>query len=262
MSQIKAVDQAFGSALWAGDFEKAARLLKEGADINRVIPTTEPDERGMYEGTGTYLVGAASLDRWEIVQFLLENGADPNMVIDSVHPGQTALLAAASGGHAKIVDLLLAHGADISALDHPTKFSAMEYAVSDENVAIVRSLLSAGAPPIFRRLSFDGSGGAEAREIVGLLSQHGFDINKQDDWGRTPLMWAADHAPLETVRFLIDAGAEVNIVAGKNMNGVSSDITALQLAKRAKRQDVVELLLRHGARQAPSRGLIRKLLKW
>jgi ankyrin repeat protein len=73
------------------------------------------------------------------------------------------------------------------------------------------------------------------------------DINNRDDWGRTPLMWAVQSTPLETVQFLIDSGADVNIVSGKNMNGVSSNETALQLATRAGRNDVVDLLLRHGA---------------
>jgi len=261
MSPNKTVDQEFALAISAADFEKAARLLKEGADINRVIPTWEPDERGMYEGTTTYLVDVASRGLVETVRFLLEHGANPNISIVSVNPGQTALLAAASGGHAKVVDLLLQHGADFSLFDHP-KFSAMEYAVNAENAAIVRSLLAAGAPPAFRRLSFDGGGGPEAREIVRVLLRHGFDINKRDDWGRTPLMWAADHAPLETVQFLIDCGADVNMVSGKNMNGVSSDDTALLLARRRKRSDVVELLLRRGARETAPRGLIRKLIGW
>ena len=75
----------------------------------------------------------------------------------------------------------------------------------------------------------------------------GFDLNKKDDWGRTPLMWAAESAPIETVQFLIDSGADVNIISGKNMNGVSNKDTALQLAARAKRSDVVDLLRRRGA---------------
>jgi ankyrin repeat protein len=245
MNPVRQVDQDLGAAISASDFEKAARLSKQGADINRVILITEPGDRGMYEGTTTYLVNTASRGQLETVRFLLENGADPNIEIRSVNPGQTALLAAASGGHADVVDLLLRHGADFSASDHPTKFSAMEYAVDNENAAIVRSLLAAGARPTFRRLSFNLEGGAAAREIVRMLIEHGFDINKQDDWGRTPLMWAAERAPLETVQFLIDSGADVNIVSGKNMNGVSSKETALKLARRAKRQDVVELLLKH-----------------
>jgi ankyrin repeat protein len=248
MSQKRTVDQEFALAIFAADLDKAAHLIKEGADIHRVIPTVEPDERGMYDGTTTYLVDAASRGILKAVQFLLENGVDPNTSITSINPGQTALLAAACHGHADVVHLLLQHGADFSVLDHPNRFSAMEYAVNSENSAMVRSLLSAGASPTFRRLSFNGSGGADAREIIRMLIAHGFDINKRDDWGRTPLMWAADHAPLEMVRFLIDSGADVNLVSGKNMNGVSSKETAIQLARRAKRNDVVELLQRNGAR--------------
>jgi ankyrin repeat protein len=76
-----------------------------------------------------------------------------------------------------------------------------------------------------------------------MIMDHGFDINRRDDWGRTPLMWAAERAPLETVQFLLDSGADVNIISGKNMNGVSSEETALLLARRAGREDVVKLLL-------------------
>lgn len=262
MSDKKTVDEEFARALSAAHFNNAARWLSEGADINRVIPTVEPDERGMRDGTTTYLVDSASRGLLETVRFLLAHGADPNIAIRSANPGQTALLAASSGGHTKIVDLLLEHGADPLAIDHPTGFAAIEYAITNEDAAIARSLLSAGAPPVFRRLSFGRGGGAEARALVRVLIEHGFDINRLDDWGRTPLMWAAAQAPLETVQCLIDAGADVNIVSGKNMNGVSDDATALQFARRAKRQDVVDLLLRHGAREPASRGRFRRLMGW
>jgi ankyrin repeat protein len=143
---------------------------------------------------------------------------------------------------------LLEHGADWSATHHPGKFSALEYAITNENDAIVHSLLAAGASLDFRRISFNREGAEAARQIVRLLLQYGFDINQRDDWGRTPLMWAAERAPVETVRFLIESGANVNMVSGKNMNGVSGNETALRLARRAKRDDVVRLLRSHGAR--------------
>ena len=249
MTNSNPLDENFSSAISKGDFEKAAHLLKEGADINRLIPTVEPDDRGMYEGTTTYLIEAASRGQVQTVRFLLQNGANPNTAAS--FSGQTALLAAASRGHAEVVDVLLERGADFFAVDHPSKFNPIEYAIANENASIVRSLLAAGARPTFRRLSFNKEGGAAAREIVLMLLKHGVDINRSDDWGRTPLMWAAQSAPLETVRFLIDCGADVNIVSGKNMNGVSSNETALQLAKRAKRGDVVTLLLQYGANEKP-----------
>ena len=70
MSHNRSVDQAFARAISAADFDEAGRLLKEGVDINRVIPTIEPDERAMYEGTTTYLVDVASRGLVETVRFL------------------------------------------------------------------------------------------------------------------------------------------------------------------------------------------------
>jgi ankyrin repeat protein len=245
METVSKIDQEFGAALSAGDVDKAAVLLKSGANIDRLIPITTADDRGIYPDTTTYLIDSALRGQVDLVRFLLKTGADPN--IAGLLHGQTALLAATQGGYVEIVDLLLAHGAAFSAVDHPSKLTAMEYAITNENAAIVRSLLAAGAPAVCRRLTLSVDGGAAAREIVRMLIEHGFDINKTDDWGRTPLMWAVQRAPLETVQFLIEAGADVNIVSGKNMNGVSSHETALQLATRAQRNDVVALLLRHGA---------------
>jgi len=246
MSKASQIDLDFGAAVSNADFEAAARILSQGADINRIIATTIPDERGIYDDTTTYLIEASTRGNVGVVRFLLEHGADPN--IAGAFASQTALLAATQQGNSEIVDLLLKHGADWSAVDHPSRFSALEYAISKENASIVRSLLAAGARPTFRRLSFDRDGGAPAREIVRLLMEHGFDVNKRDDWGRTPLMWAAQRAPLDTVKFLVDVGADVNIISGKNMNGVSSSETALRLATKSNRKDVVEFLKQHGAK--------------
>jgi ankyrin repeat protein len=246
MSKPSQLDLDLGSAISNADFQAASRLLTQGADINRVIATTVPDERGLYEDTTTYLIDASTRGNVAAVRFLLEHGADPN--IAGAFANQTALLAATQQDHSEIVELLLKHGADWSAVDHPSKFSAMEYAISRENPAIVRSLLEAGARPAFRRLSFDRDGDAAAREIVRLLMERGFDVNQRDDWGRTPLMWAAQRAPPETVKFLVEAGADVNIISGKNMNGVASNETALRLAAKAKREDVMALLKQYGAR--------------
>jgi ankyrin repeat protein len=250
MTDIRQVDKDFAAALFAADFETAGRLLAQGIDINNVSTTMRPDERGFVEDTTTYLLEAATRGNVETVRFLLKNGANPN--IAGKFADDTPLLCAASRGYVEVVDLLLEHGADFSAVDHPSKFTAMEYAIYIENAAIVRSLFAAGAPPTFRRYTFNRGGGAEAREIIRMLIDHGVDINKRDDWGRTQLMWAAEGAELETVRFLIDSGADVNIVSGENMNGVSSRLTALQLARRAKRDDVVALLLSRGAHETTS----------
>lgn len=204
----------------------------------------ETFDRDVVEETTTYLIDAAAAGDVDVIGFLLGHGADPN--IASAYSGRTALLAAVVWGHVAAVDLLLAHGADVSAIDTYNRKSAMGYATANMEPAIVRSLLAAGAPAVFDQMGFSLKGGAEAREIVQVLVKHGADINRIDPWGRTPLMWASQHAELDTVRLMIELGADVNRVSEKNMNGVGSKETALSLARRCKRGDVVALLQQHG----------------
>ena len=257
------VNRDFAAALLAGDLAAAERLRARGAAINRVILTTEQIDRDTFDDTTTHLIMAAARDQAPVVRFLLEHGADPNYA--GTFAGRTALLAAARWGHAEVVDVLLAHGVDVDALDRHDRRTSLDYAVATCNAAIVRSLLTGGARGDFRHVGFSVAGGAPAREIVELLVAHGVDINALDDWGRTPLMWAAQYAEVETVERMIALGADVNRVSEANMNGVRSNETALGLARGAKREDVVGVLRRHGAKEGPARGggggSIRKRLR-
>jgi uncharacterized protein len=81
-----------------GDIEKAALLLKHGADINPV------DE----EYQSTPLAMAARWGQLEMVEYLLEQGADPDK---SGAAWSTPLAWAIKKGHSKIVDLLQQAGA-------------------------------------------------------------------------------------------------------------------------------------------------------
>ncbi len=249
---IPAIDAALATAIHTRDFERAAQLLQHGGQINRVVTRTETFDRDVVEETSTYLIDAAITGNTATVSFLLQHGANPN--IASSYSTRTALLEAARLGHSAIVDLLLAHGAEIVAIDRYSGETALGYATGKVNPAIVRSLLIAGATASFRRLGFSVVGGAGAREVVRLLMEHGADINEVDDWGRTPLMWAAQYAEPETIEFMIGVGAEVDRVSEVNMNGVRSYETALGLARERKDEDVVAVLVQHGAREAASGG--------
>jgi ankyrin repeat protein len=249
---VPEIDLELASAIADRDYAGASQLVDRGARIDRVIRTMETFDRDVVEETSTYLINAATRGDVDTVKFLLEHGADPN--IAAVYSGRTALLAAAAYGYAAVVDLLLVHGADVAAIDRNDAQSAIAYATAKVRPPIVRSLLAAGAKGSFRRLGLSVDGGAAAREVVRLLVEHGADINELDDWGRTPLMWAAQYADAETIALMIELGADVNRVSEANMNGVRSDETALGLARKRKRDDVVALLLRHGARDASSSG--------
>jgi uncharacterized protein len=249
---IPQVDQDFAAAIYERNFERAAQLLQTGAQINRLIQREQTFDRDVVVETSTYLIDASADGDVETMRFLLERGADPN--IASVYCNSTALLQAALCREHAAVDLLLAHGADVHALDRCSHQNAFEYATEKVDPIVLERLLAAGARGSLRHIGFSIDGGAAAREVVRLLVEHGIDINAIDDWGRTPLMWAAEYAEVETVRFMIELGADVHRVSAANMNGVENRHTALSLARGEKRADVVALLRQHGARDSASAG--------
>ncbi|MBC7893911.1 MAG: ankyrin repeat domain-containing protein [Cytophagaceae bacterium] len=238
-------DEEFARAMHVRDHARAGGLLAQGADVNGVLRRTETFDRDVVEDTSTVLLNTSWAGDVAGVRFLLAHGADPNHAGE--YSGRTALTVAVCSDHAEVVDVLLQHGADVNWIERYNKLSAMDYALEAVNPRMVRSLLAAGAEVRLRRLNFSIEGGASAREIVTMLVTHGIDINSIDDWGRTPLMWAAEHAEVDTVRLMIELGADVNRVSEDNMNGVNSRHTPLGLALAANRADIGSLLKQHGA---------------
>ena len=48
-------------------------------------------------------------------------------------------------------------------------------------------------------------------ERVKVLISSGYDVNTEDDYYRTPLMYASENGCLNIVKYLLDNGADVNI---------------------------------------------------
>ena len=81
----------------------------------------------------------------EIVQILLEAGADPNQESRGEDEG-APLCAAASWGHTEIVRLLLGHGADPNVIEKGP-MTALIWARQNGHAETVELLLAAGADP-------------------------------------------------------------------------------------------------------------------
>ena len=132
----------------SGDLELLDYLKDQGADWN------EPSGNAFY---ATPLCAAASSGNWAAGRWLVEHGADPNVVA----VGQTALKEAVYNDEAEIVDYLLGHGANPNLVygssEEAALFTAVTKSTDDRsysaNLSIIRMLLLHGADQGHRRLN-------------------------------------------------------------------------------------------------------------
>ena len=118
-----------------GDIDAVNQRLASGTDINargedqdlinRIIAnSSEAEELKDISTETTPLYQAAFNGHNELVELLLEKGADPNI---KTKAGTTALMGAAYGGHKRIAELLIAHGADVNVKGEDKGF--LEYVI-------------------------------------------------------------------------------------------------------------------------------------
>jgi ankyrin repeat protein len=180
------------SAAARGDVEVVNALLTRGADPN------VKDKRGY-----TALSHAVEAMYEEVVDALLNR---PNLNTNaSGLNGRPVLLAYVWRDNKERVEELLAHGADVSAVDADGD-TALHGAAKSGNVEIMRLLLDKGANP-----------------------------NATNRQGGTPLMWVAVFGHDEAARLLLSRGADASL---KDNDGV----TAAEWAVRNKRDNVRVLL--------------------
>jgi uncharacterized protein len=106
-----------------------SQLIAAGAEVNAVSPLG-----------ATPLMGAASRGHKDIVNYLLDHGADSSTRLGF---GASALAGAAAGGHVDVVSVLLDRGSQ--GLD-----AALALASRNGHEQIVQRLLDDGADPTVR----------------------------------------------------------------------------------------------------------------
>jgi pectate lyase len=212
-------------AAYIGDLAKVKAFIQEGIDINTKVRQRTPLHYAAREG------------RTEIVELLLENGADVNA---GAYLNRTAAEFAMQGNHNEIVELLVSKGADIPPL---------HLAIYLKDKAKARRLIEASAD-VNKRTPYgttplDRAVSAGLKSIVELLIEKGADVNVQDNWDWTPLHTAVysskDIVELkDMVKLLIARGANVNAKDGAGR-------TPLWYAEREGHTEIVELLHKHMA---------------
>ena len=228
-------------AVREGSLDTVKVLVDAGADVN------ERSEFGW-----TALLVATQNRYYKIGVFLLDHGADPNIANEG---GWTPLYIATDNRNIEGGDYPT-RKPDMDHLDYIKRLFAshanpnmrMRSSTETRTIFTHQWLLEEGATPFLRA--------AQSGDLVllKLLLEQGADpkINTED--GVTPLMVASgigwvegvtyEWSPkqtLETVKLLLDLGADVN--AQDRVDGR----TALMGAAHKGRNDVIELLVQHGA---------------
>ncbi|GFV15639.1 ankyrin-3 [Trichonephila clavipes] len=152
----------------------------------------------------------------EMVEFLLENGADINAKTEA--SGETPLYIAVKKRNIEIIELLIEKGANVNAGDKG-KNTPLHYT---GDIRIARLLVANGAnvnaknksdPPYSTGSTpLHGAANAGNKDIAEFLIDNGADINAQNAQGSTPLHKVSG---IDTLKLLIERGAKVNIKNGE-----------------------------------------------
>lgn len=158
----------------------------------------------------------------------------------------------------------LAYAAATTTIGNSIRFYDFGVFLSDES-EVRRAILTGMSLENFKALSFDfskDSGRSHAEKIVSLainspdllqyILSEGGDANSENDFGKTPLMYAAQNNNLEAVRILLAAGANPNATTRRGtddcyFNLSTLNMTPLHYAVRYASPELIKLLLDEGA---------------
>jgi ankyrin repeat protein len=218
-------------AVASGSAAMIEALLRAGAD-----PKTLATKDGE-----TVLMTAARAGNVDAVKILLSRGAEVNA--QENYKGQTALMWAAAERHAPVVKLLLEHRADWRArsFDRETKPPKLSAASS----------ISPIARGGFTALAFSAREGDT--ESARVMLDAGVDINYGDVDNTTALIVAIMNKQYSFARFLLDRGADPNLVGGYGR-------TALYAIVDIRNEDWSTLPNRKAEDPLPSLELVKELL--
>lgn len=230
-------------------------LLRKGAQVDA------PDKWHGAGGGGhrTPLMFASACGHVDVAKILLGRGAD--VMVTDAGLGAAVVFWAVCSGKVEMLELLVSSGASLLARDRRGQ-TLLFWALGSggecryhgdpsivepggSRTQVFYYLLKKGVDLHWRSSRGETvlfpAACSRDKELVKYLLDQGCDVNAWDDWGLTPLIWAATaDNNLEVTELLLKAGADVN-------HRTKGGQTALFWAKDLGCEDAVELLLKYGA---------------
>jgi serine/threonine-protein phosphatase 6 regulatory ankyrin repeat subunit B len=191
-----------------------AVIAGETGAVEQLLPSIyDPNIRDQ-EGNAL-LPLAARAGNLEIVQLLLDRGMDVNSTLKPSGIGKTAAMEAAIGNRSKIIESLVARGADLDRQESGSGWSALHYAAS-----------------------------LDAENAVGALLESGANPNSQAENGWTPLFYAVRYGYLNTLYLLLENGADVNIADNE---GLTPMMAMILRGDPSRSKLITAVLIQYGA---------------
>lgn len=249
VSTVRDGTEALSFASMNGHFDVVKLLIEYGVNVN------DNSEGGL----NNPLFCACWSGQTAIVELLLKNKADINLAVCG---RMTALERAIKEGYVDIVKLFIEYGADVNQViedieDKEEQTTPLYLACTNNRLEIVKLLLAKGArknQPI-NKGPIEGSTPLSIAcslghiEIVEYLVESkpepepepDHDYNQVAAFGMTLLFTAAHHGQLEMVKFLLEKGADINLVC------LDEGLTPLIIACMEGHLNVAQELLNRGA---------------
>jgi ankyrin repeat protein len=244
--------------------------------LSQLLDTGKVDVNLMDNNGRTPLFCAAENGHEAIVKSLLDTGKVDVNLMDNI--GRTPLFSAAENGHEAIIKLLLQTGKVDMELKDRYGRTPLYWAAHHKHEAVVKLLLEMGELDVHSKNKYEGAkllrwaalsrhhglvkllldagkvdvnllkdnfgrtllywAGQDMATVELLLQTGKVDVNLEDEYGHTPLCWAAQHGNESMVKLLLDTGkANVN---SKDKGG----LTPLWWATHNEHAKVVQLLLK------------------